>query len=138
MMSRFAPRLPALLLAALYLAAPAGVFGVRACSHHDAAMAEAHSDAAGHGGHAHHHGDGGGAEPLVHEGHEEHEEHGGCACIGACSPASMLALPPPAVSGQVAVAGVSVAAMPVAGDVVFAHLLPYVLPFAVGPPVSIG
>lgn len=143
-------RLRGLLLAALYLAFPAGVFGVRPCSHHDAppASAEAgHCDTAaaapapeaGQAGHAAHGGHGGhDAAPAAHApaGHHGPDEHGGCACIGACSPAGAAVLPEPPPAQDTEELTEVPRPEPAAGDdSVPTHLVPHVLPWSVGPPV---
>ena len=153
--SRRALRLRGLLLAALYLALPAGVFGVRPCAHHDGATTSAdsetdpdgaphaaaactrsgHAAQAGHGAHTGHAGHAAETGPGAEYDHGH--EHGGCACIGACSPAGAFALPE---AGPCeAVAGVEEtvpSTVSVAGDdVVPSHLAPHVLPWALPPPV---
>jgi hypothetical protein len=137
--NRWTLRLHGLLLAALYLAVPAGVFGVRPCAHHDggtgaaetatpagAAAAAAEYDARGsHPGHSHEHA----------AGHEHDDDHG-CACVGPCSPVPALDLPQPVLDIAVMAAVPAVLHAIAAGhDVVPPHLHPHALPWSVGPPV---
>lgn len=125
-------RLPVVAWAAVFLLAAAGdAFAQRACPHHRGA-AEGHAvEVARHGGadHAHHH------APAGTGGHDA--EHEGCTCLGACQPAggaafraadaavlrtapeSFLRIVPPSAVAEGARAPI-----------------PYVLPYALAPPVE--
>jgi hypothetical protein len=156
----------ALFLAALYLAVPAGVLGVRPCEHHDGDAAAAgaavelsrgvpgttghgaasrHSHEAAHGpergasGHAAEHcGAAGGAAVGADADESKDCGHRGCECVGACTPASAFAPTERAGIPADAPAPTAVACEgPVAdSDVVPPHLLPHALPWSVGPPVD--
>jgi hypothetical protein len=154
-------RIRALFLAALYLAVPAGVLGVRPCEHHDgkaadgsaavelsrgvpdeAGAASSHSHEAAHGperGAFDHAAEHCGAAVLGADADESKEcGHRGCECVGACTPSSVLAPPERAGSlvdaqAQMALASEGPAAD---SDVVPPHLLPHALPWSVGPPVD--